>query len=217
MNDWADRSADALTGRWRPIPLGVMAPALAVVAALVCGGLALTASLPFGWGPTGVLGLGLLAGWWYDVQLKRTMLSFVPFAIAFPLLLLWATLVSGRSSAPVGFLLAGVAVLAVGLHLADALPDIDGDRDAQAGTLAVVLGSGWTTRAIMATMLAGALIAAGTLAWRPILYWPAAVVAAGAAIMAGWLATRRPRFVRWMVGALLTFVAVYVIEAGLHA
>ncbi len=217
MNDWADRTADALTGRWRPIPRGVIAPALAAGAALACGGLALMATLPFGRGPAGVLGVGLLAGWWYDLRLKRTMLSFVPFAIAFPLLLLWATLVSGRSFAAVGFLLAGVAILAVGLHLADALPDIDGDREAQVHTLAVLLGRGWTTKVMMTTMLAGTLIAAGTLAPRPFLYWPPAIVAAGAAIMAGWLASRRPGLVRWMVGAVMAFVAVYVIEAGRYA
>jgi len=57
----------------------------------------LPGALAFGASAAFVFFLGLAAGWAYDLGLKRTPLSFLPFAVAFPLLPIWVGLVAGRA------------------------------------------------------------------------------------------------------------------------
>src|SRR5258708_37953945 len=88
-----------------------------------------------------LVGVGLACGWAYDLRLKGTPLSFLPFAIAFPLMPFWIGLVAGRPAGSLGVLFLGGSPLAIAIHLADAIPDRDRDRAAGLRTLAVRLGS----------------------------------------------------------------------------
>jgi geranylgeranylglycerol-phosphate geranylgeranyltransferase len=128
LNDYCDRRLDAATKPWKPLPAGLVAPRVALSIAIVCTALALLCAALLG--PLTLLAaiVGTAAGLAYDVRLKGTVWSAVPFLIAFPLLPIWAW----SAVAPVDLrLLEGYLVgapLVLGLHLADTLPDLEGDR-----------------------------------------------------------------------------------------
>jgi 4-hydroxybenzoate polyprenyltransferase len=142
LNEWADADLDARSSRLRPIPLGLASRRTAAVVAAIGALAALLMSTLSGFGLVAflVVILGLAAGSAYDVALKRTPLSFLPFAIGFPLLPLWVGLVAHRPASSLLAIVAGAVPLAIGIHLADAIPDRDGDRDSGVQTLAVFLG-----------------------------------------------------------------------------
>jgi 4-hydroxybenzoate polyprenyltransferase len=140
LNDYCDRRIDAHGKSRKPIPRGLILPREALVAGLLMIALMLVLLLPL---PTQALifSLAYLAlGQSYNLGLKSTPLSGIVFALAMPLIPLYAFAGVGRSVpflfwlAPVGFLL-GVA-----LNLANSLPDVEEDAAGGARTLAVVLG-----------------------------------------------------------------------------
>lgn len=159
LNDWADADLDAHAGRRRPIPLGLVPAYAALIVAIACAAAALLGSLVAGFGLVALLlvALGLASGWAYDLRLKRTPLSVLPFALAFPLLPLWIAVVAGRSLGSVTLILLGGIPLAAAIHLADAIPDRDADRGAGINSLAVVLGRP------AAELVAAGLLLVGTL------------------------------------------------------
>lgn len=141
LNEWADADLDARSGRLRPIPLGLVSRRTAAAVAAVSAVAALLMSALAGFGLVAflVVLLGLVAGWAYDVVLKRTPLSFLPFAVGFPLLPIWVGLVAHRPASSLLIIVIGAVPLAIGIHLADAIPDRDADRDSGVETLAVYL------------------------------------------------------------------------------
>ena len=161
LNDWADRFSDARAGRKRPVAIGRIAPGIALGLAVALGLVAIAGAASFGLKSFVLVLVGLGAGWAYDVFLKPTVLSFVPFAIAFPVLVVWVAEVAGRPL-PMGWLIPlGGVPLAIAIHLADAIPDRRYDADAGLRTLPVVLGFPRTE------LIAGALLMIGvaTMFW----------------------------------------------------
>ena len=71
--------------------------------------------------------LGMACGLAYDVRLKRTVFSAVPFMIAIPTLPLWVWVTLGEWHAALWWLLPLGALIGLALHLANTLPDIDDD------------------------------------------------------------------------------------------
>jgi 4-hydroxybenzoate polyprenyltransferase len=140
LNDYCDRRMDALGKSRKPIPRGLILPREALVAGLLMIALMLILLLPLP--PLALIfSLAYLAlGQGYNLGLKSTPLSGIVFALAMPLIPLYAFAGVGRSVpflfwlAPVGFLL-GVA-----LNLANSLPDVEEDAAGGARTLAVALG-----------------------------------------------------------------------------
>jgi len=160
LNDWADADLDAHAGRRRPIPLGLVPARGALIFAIACAGAALLGSVVSGFGLVALLlvALGLVSGWAYDLGLKRTPLSVLPFAVAFPLLPLWIAVVAGRSLGSVSLILLGGIPLAAAIHLADAIPDRDTDRGAGVNSLAVALGRPGAELAAASLLLVGTLV-----------------------------------------------------------
>ncbi len=142
FNDYFDRHADA--GRHdKPVASGAISPRAAWVAGLLLGVVALLLALPLGGWVTLFTGIGLGGGLLYDAGLKYTAFSWLPFSVAFPTLPLWAW--AGASTdgtfppqlfwvVPVG------AVLVLGIHLADTIPDLAADTEAGVRGLAHRLG-----------------------------------------------------------------------------
>jgi 4-hydroxybenzoate polyprenyltransferase len=213
LNDWADRDRDRLSRRWRPIALGRVAPAAALASALLLGLLAVALTVPLGLVSTVVLALCILVGWSYDLWLKPTRFSFLPFAIGFPLLLIWVAVVDRRPLAPLTSVLLGTAVLAAAIHLADSLPDIDADAEAGMGTLSVTLGRARTLAWIPSLLIVGAIVSVGSLFARPIVSGAAAAIGIIGASGAVILGRRRPRLIRWIVAATAFLDAVIVLRA----
>ena len=127
-NDLHDMSDDVASARSdKPLATGEVTSRLVrlavTTAAVAC--LLFSAAL----GPTpgtvhlvGVVGSGLV----YDLFLKPTRWSWVPFAVAFGLLPAVATLAADERWPP-AWLMAGGAMLGVAAHLANSLPDLDAD------------------------------------------------------------------------------------------
>jgi 4-hydroxybenzoate polyprenyltransferase len=140
LNDYCDRRLDAESKKNKPIPQGLVRPREALVAGLIMIAvmLALLLLLP----PLALfVSLCYLAlGQAYNLGLKSTPWSGIVFALAMPLIPLYAFAGVGRVFpflfwvVPLGFFL-GVA-----LNLANSLPDIEKDAAGDAKTLAVFLG-----------------------------------------------------------------------------
>ena len=160
LNDWADADLDRRAGRRRPIPLGLVSPSAALQVAVACAVGAFFLSALSGLGSLALLlvGIGVACGWAYDLRLKPTPLSFLPFAIAFPLMPFWIGLIAGRPAGALLVLFLGGAPLATAIHLADSIPDRDRDRMAGLTTLAVALGRPTAEFASVGLLLIGTLV-----------------------------------------------------------
>jgi 4-hydroxybenzoate polyprenyltransferase len=127
-NDWIDAARDARTGRTdKPVGQGVLSVAAVRTAALTALVLCVPLSLAMGLG-AGLLHLAAVAAAWsYNARLKATALSFLPYALAFgavPSIVVLA--LPGAAVAPAWATVAG-ALLGVGAHLCNALPDLEED------------------------------------------------------------------------------------------
>ncbi len=130
-NDCVDRDLDARAKPWKPLASGLVSMRFAVLLAVALTALAvvLGAALPLGgWL---LLLLGLAAGLGYDLALKRSRLSWLPYAVAIPTLPLWAWASLGEWRPVLLWLVPPGALLGLALHLANTLPDLE--RDAELG------------------------------------------------------------------------------------
>ncbi len=140
LNDYCDRHLDAVSGKNKPIVRGLIRPHEALLAGLLMIVVMLVILVPLNFlallSALGYLVLGQI----YNLGLKSTPLSGILFALAMPLLPLYAFTGVGRiPSIAIWFLPIG-ALLGVALNLANALPDVEEDAASKANTLAVVLG-----------------------------------------------------------------------------
>jgi 4-hydroxybenzoate polyprenyltransferase len=127
-NDWRDAERDTRSGRPdKPVARGqVSRPAVGWAAA--CAGTAtLPLSLLSGWraGLAHIVAVALALG--YNAWLKGTPVSFLPYLLAFPLLVAFISWGRHPSQWPPWWALAGAALLGTGAHLANAAPDIGDD------------------------------------------------------------------------------------------
>lgn len=123
-NDIVDAADDAKAKPWKAIPRGVVTKrrAIAMATGFAGVGMAVSSGLPFGAWLVGMAGLA--CGLAYDVQLKRTALSWLPFAIAFPLIPTWVFLSLERWENVLWFALPLGGLLGLSLHLANQAPDV---------------------------------------------------------------------------------------------
>lgn len=140
INDYCDRQLDARSKQNKPIPRGLVTPRETLIGGLVMIAVMLALLL---WLPPLALLVSLCylaLGQAYNLGLKSTPWSGIVFALAMPLIPLYAFAGVGHVLpflfwlVPLGFFL-GVA-----LNLANSLPDIEKDRAGGARTLAVYLG-----------------------------------------------------------------------------
>lgn len=127
-NDLVDAKDDAAAKPWKAIPRGLVTrrTGLALVAALAGAGMLLSSVLR---GEAWLVGmLGLACGLAHDVQLKRTVWSWLPLSLALPLVPVWVFLALDRwspllwSAVPLG------ALIGLSLHLANQAPDVPKER-----------------------------------------------------------------------------------------
>ncbi|MCB5909263.1 UbiA family prenyltransferase [Streptomyces pinistramenti] len=127
-NDRVDIGRDTDAGRSdKPLVAGAAGPRTVAFAA-VC---ALALCVPLSWASGPAAGAAHLAGvaaaWSYNLGVKKTVASWLPYALAFGLLPAFVTLgLPGRPWPPAWSVAAG-ALLGVGAHVTNVLPDIDAD------------------------------------------------------------------------------------------
>jgi heme o synthase len=127
-NDYVDRDRDALAGRRdKPVARGDVSAGSVRMAALIALAAVPLLSLLSGWRAAIVHCVAVAMAWAYDLGLKATALSVVPYAIAFGLLPVFVVLgLPGAPLPPWWAPLAG-ALLGAGAHFANALPDLADD------------------------------------------------------------------------------------------
>jgi 4-hydroxybenzoate polyprenyltransferase len=178
-NDCFDRGLDAVTKPWKPIAAGLVSPAVAAVVAVGLTVVSAAIALTLGLGSFALVMLGLACGLAYDARLKRTLFSAVPYMVAIPTLPLWVWLTLGEWEDALWWLLPLGALIGFALHLANTLPDIDGDRAQGVSGFAHRLGArrsmyaGWAS---FGAALGLSTLLAPFLAYDLRVYLPAAAV-----------------------------------------
>ncbi|MGW9435502.1 UbiA family prenyltransferase [Streptomyces sp. NPDC055607] len=127
-NDAADARRDTACGRRdKPVATGELPPGAAAVAAGAALGLCVPLSLLGGTAAGAVHLGGVAAGWAYNLGLKRTVLSPLPYAVGFGSLPAFVTLGPPSQSWPAWWAVTGAALLGTGAHVVNVLPDIEDD------------------------------------------------------------------------------------------
>lgn len=127
-NDYLDRDRDSSTARTdKPVARGALG-ARTVGRAAACAGLAtVPLSLLSGLVPGLLHVVAVASAWAYNLRLKSTPVSVLPYAVSFGLLP--AFVVAGRPGHPVppAWLILAGALLGSGAHFANVLPDLADD------------------------------------------------------------------------------------------
>jgi 4-hydroxybenzoate polyprenyltransferase len=157
-NDLIDRERDRRSGRHdKPVATGVLA--VSTVRTAIVAGLAATTVASLLLGPrAGVVHLGLVAtGWTYNLGLKRTVLSWLPYAVCFGGLPVVVSLAARDETGPAWTILAGV-LLGTGAHLVNAVPDLEDDRRTGVDGLPQRLGARRSIDLATVLLLAGTIV-----------------------------------------------------------
>lgn len=127
-NDYLDAERDRAVHRSdKPIATGALEPRVVGIAAVVALLSTITLSAALGW-PGGAAALvTVFSAWAYNLGLKATVVSWMPYAVAFGLAPAVATLSASPARWPATWALAACALLGVAAHLANVLPDLGDD------------------------------------------------------------------------------------------
>lgn len=209
-NDLLDADRDLGSGRSdKPVARGEVSAGTVRVAIGVALVLTVLLSLWSGGWLGLVLHVGLVvgSGLAYNAWLKGTVWSWVPYAVAFgtlPAFVWWSV---GRGAAPWWAVIVG-ALLGVGAHLLNVLPDLDEDRRAGIRGFPHRIGSRASRVLAPVLLLAGTvLLALAPLGATPVWGWLAVVAAA---LLAGLAMTARGKvpFIAAIGIALLNVISL---------
>ena len=165
VNDLVDETLDARTKPWKPIPSGTVTRKQALLVAILAGGGGLVLAATRGI-PVLLLAMGMLtAGLAYDFVLKRTAWSWVAYALALPLLPVYAWWGAAGVLPPRAELIVPVAALAgPGLQLTNGL--VDAERDRLGGVVGLVAILGRARALVLVTMI---IVVIHAVAWSMLL------------------------------------------------
>lgn len=139
-NELVDLPFDAVGKPWKPLSSGDVS--IRGAQAMVVVGLLMMVS--FGWRfgtvPFALLAVGTGLGIAYDLWFKRTAWSWLPYLLALPLLPIWVFASLGKPEPRLLLLYPLGALATVGVHFAQALPDVTIDREAGLETVTSRLG-----------------------------------------------------------------------------
>jgi 4-hydroxybenzoate polyprenyltransferase len=140
LNDYCDRRQDAAGKKRKPIPLGLVRPREALIAGILLIPVMILLLLPLN--PLALLiSLIYLAfGQSYNLGLKATPFSGIVFALAIPLIPVYAFVGVGRVVPLMLWLVPVAALLGITLNVANSLSDLEEDAVSGVRTLAVALG-----------------------------------------------------------------------------
>lgn len=127
-NDYLDAERDRAVDRTdKPIAAGTVPRSVAGVAAALAAVATVACSAALGWAGGSVAVATVLCGWMYNLGLKASALSWLPYALAFAGVPAIATLSAHPPRWPPGWAMAVGGLLGVAAHLANALPDLQED------------------------------------------------------------------------------------------
>jgi 4-hydroxybenzoate polyprenyltransferase len=207
-NDAFDAPLDARSQRRdKPtVALGVSPRALWVAAVI-----ALATSSALSWFVAGIIGgswhvFALIMAWLYNTVLSRTWWSWLPYALAFGSIPAFLTYgLDGQ--APAMWLTAVCAIVGVSAHIANALPDVETDRQAEVEGFVTSVGTTAATWLCWILLTVGSLILAMEISsvstWFPL--------AIGITLVGAALYGRFSRDRTAMFNAILALVVVQVL------
>lgn len=215
-NDYLDAPVDRTAGRTdKPIPTGAVGERLVGVAAGVALTVDVPLSLSLGWRPGAAHLVAVGWAWMYDVRLKWTPASALPFALSFGLVpVIVATMLSGHPL-PKATIVAAAACCGIAAHFANTLPDVAADAQTGVRGLPQRLGpraSTLITVALIATASVLLVIATHGAA----LAIAAAVIDVAAAAVVATRARDRKQAFRLLIAAVAVLVAAFVVTGGHH-
>ncbi len=127
-NDWLDAERDRRNGRRdKPIAGEEISPATVATVAIVAAVSAIALSLTLGPLAAIAQALFLASGWLYNLGLKSTVISVVPYIVGFGALPAIVTLAADPPRLAHGWALAAGALLGIAAHFSNVLPDLDDD------------------------------------------------------------------------------------------
>jgi 4-hydroxybenzoate polyprenyltransferase len=141
-NELVDLPFDRVGKPWKPLASGDVS--IRGARGMVVIGLLLMVAFGWRFGPLALtlLAAGTALGLAYDLWFKRTVWSWLPYLLALPLLPIWVFAALGKPEPRLLLLYPLGALATVGVHFAQALPDVAIDRAAGLLTATSRLG-GW--------------------------------------------------------------------------
>ena len=126
-NDYCDFALDSQTKPGKPLVRGDIKARTALLVAYITATAGALLSLWFGW-KTFIVSLAVLAsGVTYNVWAKRTIYSWVPYAVFIPALPVWGFLAAEKFNSLVLLSFPLGVFISLALNLANTLPDLTGD------------------------------------------------------------------------------------------
>ena len=159
-NDWIDAERDRAVGRTdKPVAAGRVSVGTVRVASFVTAMAAIALSVPLGWLATLAHTVFIVSAWSYNLGLKNTPVSVLPYIVSFGLLPMIATLARPVPAAAAAWALALGALLGVAAHFANVLPDLDDDARTGIAGLPHRIGRTASGVVIWVSLAAGAIAA----------------------------------------------------------
>ena len=161
-NDWVDAERDVAVGRTdKPVVQGLPVSTVRT-AALLSATACIPLSLLLGPRAGAAHLVAVASAWLYNARLKATALSFAPYALSFGLVPSVVTLAAAGHQAAPWWATAAGALLGVGAHGANVLPDLEDDVTTGVRGLPHRMGRGPTTALSgLALVAATVLLAVG--------------------------------------------------------
>lgn len=161
-NDWLDAPRDRVVGRGdKPVALGWISAAAVRTGAFCCAAAAVALTVPLGLAATFVHAVFIASAWAYNLGLKSTPLSVLPYVVSFGLLPLVVTLALPEPKLAAWWAMGVGALLGVAAHFTNVVPDLEDDRRTGVRGLPHALGRVWGGVVTFLALVAAAVLAVG--------------------------------------------------------
>jgi 4-hydroxybenzoate polyprenyltransferase len=206
LNDLLDAERDVAVGRQdKPVAAGAVTRRTVAVATLLAAVACVPLSLASGIAAGLVHIIAVAAGWAYDLGMKSTALSVLPYLVCFGLLPVFVVLGLPTTPVPPWWLPVAGALLGAGAHFANVLPDLADDAATGVRGLPHRIGLLGSQAAAALLLLAATVLLALNAPLPAVFSWGVPVLAV-MILTAGFRAGRRP-------GSRAPFRAVLVVAA----
>jgi 4-hydroxybenzoate polyprenyltransferase len=159
LNDLLDADRDAAVGRpGKPVAAGLVSRRFVLVATLLAAAAAVALSLLSGLLAAIAHWLALVSAWAYDLGVKATALSVLPYVVSFGLLSAFVVLGLPGAPLPPVWLVATASLLGSAAHFANTLPDLEDDAATGVRGLPHRLGRGPSIALAALLLLAATLV-----------------------------------------------------------
>lgn len=158
-NDLVDLRRDRAVARTdKPLATGAISERTVRIACALAAVATVPLSLLCGWVAGAVHLLSVACGWAYNLGLKSTPWSWLPYAVAFGALPVFVSLVAEPSDVPPLWLPAAGALLGVGAHFVNVLPDLGDDEATGVRGLPHRIGAQWSQVVAAAVLVGGTVV-----------------------------------------------------------